>query len=82
MWKSLFLIAVFVFGSLLSHAARAAEVYDTITSSGDRPVIQGPIIQGKENTIAAARIGCVGKLDGEQDSANSVLRQCPVSCSP
>ena len=77
MWKSLFLMAVFVFAGLLSHAARAAEVYDTITSSGDMPVIQG-----KENTIAAARIGCVGKLDGEQDSANSVLRQCPVSCSP
>ncbi len=52
MWKSLFLIALFVFAGLLSHAARAVEVYDTITSGG------------------------------EQDSANSVLGQCPVSCSP
>ena len=71
MWKSLFLIAVFVFGGLLSHAAGAAEVYDTIPSSGDMP-----IIQGKEHTIAAH-----GLAWDEQDRADSVLRQCPVSCS-
>lgn len=67
MRQSLFLIAVFVFGGLLSHWAIAAEVYDTITLDELEAALKGGfdvkrdgellLVQGKENTIGASLIG-------------------------
>ena len=98
MWKSLFLIAVFVFGGLFSRTAVAAEMYDTITldevelalkesfdvkrqssSSGDLLLIQGKEETRSRVDPGAGRLIC--RVWDEQDRWDSVLGQCPVSCS-
>ncbi len=77
MWKSMFLIAVFVLGGLLSHSAVAAEVYDTITVDQLESALMGGfdlkrqwsssggdllLIQGEEEATSRVDLGA-GRLN-------------------